>query len=334
MARRAPRSLRRPVAVAAIALLILLLAWVLGPRYDAGPDEPAPRPPPPAALDALDAWLAVQEAAVAGLRPQRAKGVVWVDGQQRRTPWAVVYLHGFSASRLETAPLAEQVAEKLQANLFATRLTGHGGPPEALAAARVSDWLADAVEAVRIGYALGERVLLIGNSTGATLGAWLAQHPEVAGVPIARQVWLSPNFGPADRRTKLLTGPWGVQLARAITGGTVGEASDNPEINAAWTRRYPVEALLPMMALVERVRDGDWSRVETPVLILYSPRDQVVDPAETVRLFRHLARSGSRLEAVAESSDPEQHVLAGALRSPETTERIAERIVRWVREGE
>ncbi|MDT7928222.1 hypothetical protein [Tepidimonas sp.] len=151
-------------------------------------------------------------------------------------------------------------------------------PPVALARATPQDWLADAVEAVRIGHAIGERVLLMGTSTGATLGAWLAQRPDAAGVPIERQVWISPNFGPQDKRTEWLTGPWGAQIAQAITGGTVGKPADDPRIEAGWTRVYPVQALLPMMALVERVRAGD-------------------------------------------------------IRSPGTTSRLAERIVRWAREG-
>jgi alpha-beta hydrolase superfamily lysophospholipase len=309
------------------------LLWFLGPRYDAGRDEPAARPAPPAELAALDAWLRQQEAAIPQLRPQAAKGIVWHQGQRRRTPWAVVYLHGFTASRLETEPLAEWVAQELGANLFYTRLSGHGVPAEALATVRVADWLADAVEAVRIGHALGERVLVIGTSTGATLGAWLAQRPDAVGVPIERQVWISPNFGPADRRTALLTGPWGAQLARAITGGRVGAPSDDPRINAAWTRVYPVEALLPMMALVERVREGDWSRAAMPVLVFYSPRDRVVDPDQTVRMVQRLPHPGTRLERVEDSSDQEQHVLAGAFRSPGNTQRLAERIVRWVRDG-
>ncbi|WP_299021246.1 alpha/beta hydrolase [uncultured Tepidimonas sp.] len=319
----------------ALALLVVLgmLAWFAGPRYAYGPDEPAPRPQPPVALAQLDDWLAAQEAAHAGLRPGAAKGVVWHGPRGQRTPWAVVYLHGFTATRVETQPLAEEVARALGANLFHTRLTGHGLPAEALAQATPQDWLADAVEAVRIGHAIGERVLLIGTSTGATLGAWLAQRPDAAGVPIERQVWISPNFGPQDKRTEWLTGPWGAQIAQAITGGTVGKPADDPRIEAGWTRVYPVQALLPMMALVERVRAGDWAAVRTPVLVLFSSRDRTVDPQQTASVFVRLGSPVKVMEAVEDSTDPEQHVLAGEIRSPGTTSRLAERIVRWAREG-
>lgn len=330
--RSAGRARSWVVGLLAVPALLAAL-WLAGPRYEAGVDEPASRERPPATLAQLDGWLAAREAAQPGLRPGAAKGIVWHGAAGQRTPWAVVYLHGFTASRVETYPLAERVAQALGANLFHTRLAGHGLPPEALRTVTPQDWLADAVEAVRIGHAIGEQVLVIGTSTGGTLGAWLALRPDAAGVPIDRQVWISPNFGPADRRAELLNGPWGMQLAQIITGGTLGRPSDDPRINAGWTRVYPMEALFPMMALVERVREADLSSVRTPVLVLYSPRDQTVDPGQTEAVFARLGSPAKRLETVQDSTDRDQHVIAGELRSPGTTERLAVRIARWVRDG-
>lgn len=314
--------------------LALAALWWLGPRYDAGPEAATARPVPPLAAAELDAWLATQEAQHTGLRPGAAKGIVWHGPPGQRTPWAVVYLHGFTASRVETAPLAEQVAQALGANLFYTRLAGHGLPPDALGVATMQDWLADAVEAVRIGRALGERVLVIGTSTGATLGAWLALHPEQVDATVHAQVWISPNFGPADKRTEWLLGPWGRQIAHAITGGTVGAPSGDARIDAGWTRVYPVDALLPMMALVQRVREADLGRVRTPILLLYSPADRTVDPALTRAVFNRLGSPTKLLEEVHDSTDRDQHVLAGALRSPGNTKRLAQRIVAWVQLGQ
>lgn len=88
-----------------------------------------------------------------------------------------------------------------------------------------------------------------------------------------------------------------------------------------------------MMALVERVRAGDWAAVRTPVLVLFSSRDRTVDPQQTASVFVRLGSPVKVMEAVEDSTDPEQHVLAGEIRSPGTTSRLAERIVRWAREG-
>ncbi len=335
------RALRHPARggvrwwlVLLLAVLLPLALWFGGPRYQPGPDLPEARTPPPAELAQLPDWLAQQEAQVAGLRPDAAKRIVWHGEPGRRAPWAVVYLHGFTATRAETHPLAQRVAQGLGAHLYEARLSGHGQDGAALARATMQQWLADGVEALRIGHALGERVLVIGTSTGATLGAWLALHPEAAGVPVARQVWISPNFGPQDKRTEWLLGPWGRQIAQAVTDGTVGAPSDDPRINAAWTRVYPVQALFPMMALVQRVRESDWSRLRTPVLVLFSPADRTVDPALTQAVAARAAPGRVTLEPVTDSTDVDQHVLAGELRSPGTTDRLAQRIVRWVTDGQ
>ncbi|GIV58500.1 MAG: hypothetical protein KatS3mg042_1413 [Rhodothermaceae bacterium] len=130
------------------------LLWMLGPRPAV--EEPAGRPVLPGDLDA---YLAAAEARFDDLRPGVEKAIVWADPATRsRTPLAVVYLHGFSATREETRPLCDTLAARLGANLFYTRLTGHGRTGEALAAATASDWLRDALEALAIGQRLGERV--------------------------------------------------------------------------------------------------------------------------------------------------------------------------------
>ena len=59
----------------------------------------------------------------ADLIPGTEKRLTWHDEEQQ-TEWSVVALHGFSASRQESAPLAELVAKQLGANLFETRFSG------------------------------------------------------------------------------------------------------------------------------------------------------------------------------------------------------------------
>ena len=139
-----------------------------------------------------------------------------IDSRARtRTPLAVVYLHGFSATRQETAPFSARLARALGANLFEARLRGHGRSEAAMAEGTVEAWLEDGVEALAIGRRLGERVVLVGCSTGAALATWMLANghdQDVAGL-----VLFSPNFGTRHRGASLLTGPWGTQIAWAVT---------------------------------------------------------------------------------------------------------------------
>ena len=191
------RVARNPTAWAGGAVVAVAALAVAGPRVAV--EEPRNRVELP---DDLDAYLLASESRFAGLTPGTEKVIRWADASERAvTPWSVVYLHGFSASRQETAPLADSVAAHLGANLFYTRLTGHGLPGEALA----------------IGRRLGERVLVVGTSTGGTLASWLATDPDWA-ASIGAMVLISPNFGPRDPRSDMLLWPWGRQLARAVIG--------------------------------------------------------------------------------------------------------------------
>lgn len=302
-------------------------AFLAGPRNEFGANTPSQRSMPTSKLSELEEWIKTSEAAYSDIKPGNAKGIVWNSSTQQRTPWAVVYIHGFSASRLETAPLTDLVAKALGANAFHTRLTGHGRPSDAMAEASAQDWMADAIEAVRIGQVLGERVLVVSCSTGATLATWLATSQESGRV--AAHVFISPNFGPKDKRAEMINGPWGKKIALALEGENRGWTPEDAHETSAWTTRYPTRAVFPMMAMVKSVRDSDLSTFQTPVLVLYSEQDQTVDPAETLAAFTRIGAPLKTIEAVTYSTSKGQHVLAGAIKSPQAVAPMVQSIVKW-----
>ena len=308
-------------------LLALAALFFLGPVNEFGPDTPTARQAPPTALADLDPWLQTSESKFEGLRPGTAKGVVWASADKQQTPWSVVYIHGFSATRLETAPLADQVAKALGANLFYTRLSGHGLPGQAMGEASAQDWMADTLEAVRIGKTLGRKVLVISCSTGSTLSTWLGTTPQAADV--SAFVFISPNFGLKNKMSELINGHWGQQIATAISGDTIRYEQTDPREVVAWTGSYPTKALFPMMALVKKVRDSDLSAFQKPVLVLYSAADQTVDPEEIKATFARLGSQQKSIDAVTYSQSKGQHVLAGDIRDPQSVAPMAESIVHW-----
>ncbi len=311
------RVLRRRSRIAAVLLTGLALLVLLGPRarFDGGWVEPA-------LGDDVDVFLAGTEADVPGLPSGEAKSVLWVDPQTRaRTSVALVYLHGFSADRHEVEPLVSDLARDLSANAYFTRLTGHGLGGDALGAASVADWLADAAEAVAVGARIGERVVLVGTSTGGTLAIWAAAQPEAAG-RVAALVLVSPNLGLRDPAARILTWPWGGLIARAVTGPERCFEPESPAQAAHWTVCYPTRALLPMAALVRHVRSMELGGVATPALVIHSPSDQVVDSDAAARVLEGLGRSGAAFHIVDSSGDPADHVIAGSIMSPGTTDGI------------
>lgn len=314
------------MAPRALAVLALVIAAVLGPRVTVDEsDLVAPELPE----GDLDAWLRASEGAVPGVRSGDEREVVWADAPGGTTDLAVVYLHGFSADRHELDPVPLDVARALEANLFYARLTGHGRDGPAMAEARVEDWLRDTEEAIAVGRRIGGRVVLMGTSTGATLATWAAARERWRDA-LHATVLISPNYGLRDGRSRMLLWPWGAALARLVAGAERCFEPVDPEQARHWTTCYPTRALLPMAALAEHVRTMDPSRVEAPVLLLYSPKDEIVDTRETERLFVGFASSLKRMTPLAGSARAQHHVLAGDILSPETNEEVTRMILEFL----
>ena len=106
---------------------LLALAYAVGPRPRIPRLDPALPPVPPEPL-AAEAWLAAKEAALP-LRPDNQARVAWAGAPGEKKPRCLVYLHGYSASWREGAPVIPDTARRYGANLLLTRLrstTDHG----------------------------------------------------------------------------------------------------------------------------------------------------------------------------------------------------------------
>lgn len=280
--------------------------------------------------DDIETWLEQgerQAAARFGLVPATEKRVRWVDGR-RRTRFSVLHLHGFSATRQETAPLAERVAAALGANLYETRLRGHGRQREPLVDVSAEDWLQDGAEALAIAARLGERVIVIGTSTGATLAVAMLDHPAMRAVDTI--VMLSPNFEPRDPGAAWLTRPAGPLLARLLVGETRSWQPHNETQGLYWSTRYPTAAAVEMMRLVDLANRKLPATVPQRLLVFYSRDDTVVSPDATLAIIAATAAPQKLAIEIEDPGDPSHHVLAGDALSAGNTQMIAERIVAFI----
>jgi pimeloyl-ACP methyl ester carboxylesterase len=255
--------------------------------------------------------------AIAHPTPGTEKKIIWARPNKVKTATSFVYLHGWSASRQEISPTVERVAKKLEANAFFTRLTGHGLGPEGFRQITTEKLLSDAEEALQVGQKIGEKVVLVGMSTGASLSLYLAhQHPE----SVAALVLISPNFRPRRLDSLLLRGPLGPLFSWFVMGNEYQFIPVN-ELNAKfWTTKYPSRALSTMMSLVDGVARQGLRDITIPTLFIYSENDQVVSVDLIKENFNKLGSPNKKIIEI--SSAP--HVLAGDILSPSTTEKVVE----------
>jgi len=282
-------------------------------------------------IQELDQWLAESERLAGPVIEGTEKSIVWSKaGKNRQTPLSIVYLHGFSASRQETAPLCDQVASSLGANLFYMRLRGHGINGDSLGAASEQHWLEDTCEALKIGARIGERVIAVGASTGATLLAWLAAE-QMLPYSVVAMVFISPNYGPVDRRTEIFNRRFGLRIAKKLVGPIYRWEPRNEQHKKYWTCEFPLEALATMMKCVVACRASVARHgVDLPVLTLYSRQDKTVLPSRTEDIARHLRHRDSRLVEVNSEGDANHHILAGDILAPEATDMVRDKIVSYI----
>ncbi|MEM9278939.1 MAG: alpha/beta hydrolase [Pseudomonadota bacterium] len=315
-----------------ILLIVLLLVvtagivFALGPRPDTNDTVTFD---PSSLGEDLDAYLENTEAGIANLVDGAEKEIVWANAfRKEKTPYAVIYVHGFSATKHETRPVADNVAKSLGANLYFTRFQGHGRDGHGLVEATVQGWANDFAEAIEIGKRIGDKIIIIAVSNGATISTWGLAKPEYSG-SVAGIVFGSPNFELTGISTSLANIPWAETILPAIAGANRSWEPANEEHGKWWTTSYPSRAIFPMTAMLKLTKEIDKSGIKVPALFIYHPQDRVVVPAE---IEKAIDEWGGPVEVlkIEESSDQYNHVIMGDILSPENTGPATQNIIDWV----
>jgi pimeloyl-ACP methyl ester carboxylesterase len=312
-------------------LLFVIVAglWLFGPR------EPASLSLPTydmAAPGDLDAYLTAREAVFDDIVSGTEKSIVWADKRGTQTDIAIVYIHGFSASAMELQPVPNHVATALGANLFFTRLTGHGRGSMAMQTASVASWMQDMAEALAIGRRIGRNTIIIATSTGGTLAA-AAALDAAAMKHVAGIIFVAPNFGLQNKASPLLTWPFARSWVPLLVGAMRESPPRNPLHARYWTTTYPTVALLPMAALVDRVVRADLASATVPALFYFSTDDKVVRPDKTFAVAGQWGGPVSIVNPVlGPADDTLAHIIAGDIVSPEQNEQAFLKILSWIKQ--
>lgn len=312
--------------VAGLVGLTVVYDFLLGPWEPVDLSYRAPEIPQ---IEALDAWLAAREAEVPNLRQSAAKSVVWAGAPGEKTPLSVVYVHGFSAAAPELRPVPDQFASALGANLHFTRLSGHGRDGAAMAEPMVRDWADDLAEALAIGRAIGDRVIVMGASMGGALATQAALDPAY-GADVAGLALFAPAYRLPPPGGRVITLPFARYWGPLLIGKTRVVEPRSPAHGEAWTLTYPTVSVLPLGALVRVMGAADTSAASLPAIFFLSDEDQVVDPAA----IRAVAgRWGGPHELVplvmGAGDDSGGHVIAGDILSPGQNALVLKRLLTW-----
>lgn len=316
-----------------ITLLVIVIVYLMGPK-PAHPAYGVEMPGVPATADSLESYIRAQEAQHR-LKPDNEARIVWADDSAKsKTAYSLVYLHGFSASQAEGDPVHKHIARQFGCNLYLSRLAEHGiDTTDALVNLTADKYWESAKEALAIGRQLGDKVILMGTSTGGTLALKLAAtYPDIYAL-----VLMSPNIAINDGNAWLLNNPWGLQIARLAKGSKYMDSEDKrPVYRQYWSAPYRLEAAINLEELVETTMDKvTFEQVQQPALLLYYFKDEihqdsVVKVDAALKMFESLGTPAAQKRSVA-MPNTGNHVIGSWIKSKDVT-GVEREIARFMQE--
>ncbi|MBU3713573.1 MAG: alpha/beta hydrolase [Ferruginibacter sp.] len=300
-----------------LVLTVLIITYILGP-HPRKPIYDSALPLIPG-IDSIENYITRHESAHK-IKPGNEARIVWAnDSAHRKTEYVFIYLHGFSASQEEGNPVHRNIAKKFGCNLFLSRLSQHGiDTSEQLMQLTADNYWESAKEALAIGKKLGNKVILMGTSTGATQSLQLAAaYPE----DVAGLILYSPNVAINDGNAWLLNNPWGLQIARMVKKGKYHDPDDlRPIYRQYWNKPYRLEALVQLEEMLETtMNESTFKKINQPVLMLYyykdeANQDKVVKVSAMKGMFQQLS-TPSPLKRAMPLPNTGDHVLASPIKS-------------------
>ncbi|MEM6319640.1 MAG: alpha/beta hydrolase [Bacteroidota bacterium] len=290
-------------------------------------------------LSALDAHIAAKEAKVENIKPNNESRIVWADSI-RKTEYAVVYLHGFSASIWEGDALHTAFAKRYGANLYLARQQDHGiDDSNTFKNLTPKNYMDSAKEAIAIGQLIGEKVILMSCSTGGTHSIYLtANNPEM----VHAQILYSPNIAIANPAVQLATMPWGKQIVGTIVGEYVKSGSyGKPEMANYATIEYHSNGIIALEDLLEQTMMPEtFQKIKSPYFLGYFYKnEEVQDPVVSVAAMREMDKQTQTPDAQKHNvpfADVNNHVICSSRQSDDyeavrqATYQFAEEVLRMV----
>ncbi|XOV92662.1 MAG: alpha/beta hydrolase [Bacteroidota bacterium] len=252
-------------------VLVLILVYALGPSPTT-PKWSKEMPIVPENPEELEAYIANQEGKHK-IKPDNEARIVWFDSLKRKTEYSVIYLHGYSASQEEGDPVHQDFAKKFGCNLYLARMADHGiDTVEQLLYFTPDRWWQSSKEALAIGKAIGEKVIVMSTSTGGTMALTLASsYPD----DVTALINMSPNIAINNPTAWILNKPWGLQIARMVTGSLYGDTTAIPGVDPELSEKYGynkcrLESACQLQEMVtSKMNEKTFSKVTQPSITLY-----------------------------------------------------------------
>jgi carboxylesterase len=188
-------------------------------------------------------------------------------------------IHGFTGNPGSMRGVAEAFASA-GFHVELPRLPGHGTHIDDMLTTSWADWSREAEAAYQRLAARTSAVVVAGQSMGGSLALWLAtRHPEIRAL-----VLVNPAAQPQTAEVVEMLDDF-VQQGMTVLPGIGSDIAD-PDSKEDAYEGMPITPLLSLTAALSEIAPA-YPSLAMPLLLLNSPQDHVVDPAQGQYLADH-----------------------------------------------
>jgi esterase/lipase len=307
------KSLIFKVLLSIIALL--LLAFFLGPtpNYDKIDLSSSAIK---GELHQIDSIVNASESKIDNIKPENAAEIIWHNNEIKKTEYAVLYLHGFTASHMEGNPIHKEFAKRYGCNLYLSRLEGHGVEDiDAFKNLTPDNYFESAQKALEITKKLGNKIIVMSCSTGSTLSILLAKtNPEIHSF-----IMFSPNIDIRDPMSALTVGHWGKELTEFVLDGEYNNVVYEDETAYKyWYKKYHINGIIALKKfIVDNMISANFKLINQPLFLSYyykneNEQDDVVSVKRMIDFYNEVSTPAANKRKYV-SEDAKTHIISSSL---------------------
>ena len=282
----------------------------------------------------IENYLHKSESKIVGILPWTKKRIIWNNPTLKsKSKIAIIYIHGFSASLGEIRPVPDILAENYNANLYFTRLSGHGIDDfRPLKYVDGVDWYLDVQEAFEIGKKIGDKIIVVATSFGCTLVSEYLSKNRIDDTVLGN-IFISPCYGITDWRLKLSSFYWSKFIYKFFLGEKRVATHRKSEEKKWWSNELPIESFMNLELSVEKVWQSDFSQIISPVIFIFCPKDQWISIKRIKKASKRWGGDSSMvsLDVSSNGDNKNYHVILGDIKAPTETEFGIEIILGWLK---
>jgi pimeloyl-ACP methyl ester carboxylesterase len=298
--------------------IIFVVVYMLGPKSEVSSLEGG-YPEVPTTPESLEAFILAKSDTVKGLKPDNEAKIIWDDSlNKQKTPYSIIYIHGFGASQMEGDPVHRGLAEHFGANLYLVRLPEHGIKREDAMRHLTAQRLVDEVrEAYMVGKALGDSIIIVGTSMGGALTLVLAsEQPDIKAILL-----YSPAIREYGDALEQFFQPWTKTIAENYSfPNGVRKTPREGDKARFWSEEYHINAFTSLAVLLRSTMiPQTFKKVNQPLFLGYfyksdQEQDFVVSVPQMLNMFEAVSTPDALKQKTA-FPDAGDHVIASSITS-------------------